>query len=93
MASKFAPKKSATQKAAAAAKPAAKGGKTIKIAGSKNMTTKDVKAAGAKGGFSFKGSGRSQAYIASAKGALAGGATAAQAHKAATASDSAAYTG
>jgi hypothetical protein len=84
----FAPKKTAAQKQQAATRT----GSTVKIAGSKNMTNKQVKAAGTSG-FSFKGSGRSQAYIAGAKAALKGGATAAQAHRAGSAADSAAYTG
>lgn len=64
----------------------------VKVAGSKNMTNKQVKASGTSG-FTFKGSGQSQAYVSAAKKALAGGATAAQANKAGNAANSAAYTG
>lgn len=60
-------------------KPSAAG--TVKVAGSKGMTNKQVKGAGTSG-FSFKGSGQKPAYVHAAKQALKGGATAAQAHKA-----------
>ena len=81
-------------KSAASAATAAKQGKSnqVKVAGSKQMTTAGVQAAGTSG-FSFKGAGQSKSYVNAAKGALAGGATAAQAHKAGTAANSGAYTG